>query len=140
ARSRSGRKPNPAFWKQTSWLIVTPTLRAATCTCLRSPTWQPGGQNVFPCSIGARKRCWQPSDGRGHCSLAPIVGIDTDNSGEFINEALITYCKQEHITFTRGRPSLKNDQCFVEQKNGAIVRQVVGYDRLVGEQAYRQLT
>ncbi|HEY6411586.1 MAG TPA: transposase family protein [Ktedonobacteraceae bacterium] len=56
----------------------------------------------------------------------PIVGIDTDNGGEFINEALITYCKQEHITFTRGRPSLKNDQCFVEQKNGAIVRQVVG--------------
>ena len=41
----------------------------------------------------------------------PIVGIDTDNGGEFINEALITYCKQEHITFTRGRPSLKNDQC-----------------------------
>ena len=29
---------------------------------------------------------------------------------------------------------------FVEQKNGAIVRQVVGYDRLVGERAYRQLT
>ena len=35
---------------------------------------------------------------------------------------------------------MKNDQCFVEQKNGAIVRQVVGYDHLVGEQAYRQLT
>ena len=35
---------------------------------------------------------------------------------------------------------MKNDQCFVEQKNGAIVRQVVGYDSLVGEHAYRQLT
>ena len=34
----------------------------------------------------------------------PIVGIDTENGGDFINEALITYCKQEHITFTRGRP------------------------------------
>ena len=53
---------------------------------------------------------------------------------------LIAYCEQEQITFTRGRPSLKNDQCFVEQKNGAIVRQVVGYDLLVGEHAYRQLT
>jgi hypothetical protein len=52
----------------------------------------------------------------------PILGIDTDNGGEFINEALITYCEQEQMTFTRGRPSLKNDQCFVEQKNGAIVR------------------
>jgi len=70
----------------------------------------------------------------------PILGIDTDNGGEFINEVLIAYCEQEHLTFTRGRPYLKNDQCFVEQKNGAIVRQVVGYDRLVGEHAYRQLT
>src|SRR5947209_1382046 len=68
----------------------------------------------------------------------PILGIDTD--GEFINETVIAYCEREQITFTWGRPSLKNDQCFVEQKNGTIVRQVVGYDRLVGEQAYRQLT
>src|SRR3989454_7439730 len=70
----------------------------------------------------------------------PILGIDTDNGGEFINEGVIDYCEQEHITFTRGRPYLKNDQCFVEQKNGAIVRQVIDYDRLVGEHAYRQLT
>ena len=70
----------------------------------------------------------------------PILGIDTDNGGEFINEVVIAYCEQERISFTRGRPSLKNDQCFVEQKNGAIVRQVVGYDRLVGEHASRQLT
>src|SRR5207237_6468915 len=70
----------------------------------------------------------------------PILGIDTDNGGEFINEVLIAYCEQAQISFQRVRPSQKNDQCFVEQKNGAIVRQVVGYDRLVGEQAYRQLT
>src|SRR5207249_8438047 len=49
-------------------------------------------------------------------------------------------CEQAHITFTRGRPYQKRDQCFVEQKNGAIVRQVVGYDLLVGEHASRQLT
>src|SRR5256884_8993640 len=67
-------------------------------------------------------------------------GIDTDNGGEFINETVMAYCEQAQISFTRGRPSLKNDQCFVEQKNGAIVRQVVGYDRLIGEHAYRQLT
>jgi hypothetical protein len=69
----------------------------------------------------------------------PILGIDTDNGGEFINEVLVGYCEQEQITFTRGRPYQKRDQCFVEQKNGSIVRQVVGYDRLVGEHAYRQL-
>ena len=70
----------------------------------------------------------------------PILGIDTDNGGEFINEDVTAYCEQEQITFTRGRPYQKKDQCFVEQKNGAIVRQVVGYDRFVGEHAYRQLT
>jgi Integrase core domain len=70
----------------------------------------------------------------------PILGIDTDNGAEFINMELMAYCEQEHITFTRGRPQKSNDQCYVEQKNGQIVRQVVGYDRFVGELAYRQLT
>jgi hypothetical protein len=70
----------------------------------------------------------------------PLLGIDTDNGGEFINVELAAYCEQEHLTFTRGRPRKSNDQCFVEQKNGAIVRQVVGYDRFVGELACRQLT
>jgi len=48
---------------------------------------------------------------------------------------MVAYCQQEQITFTRGRPYQMRDQCFVEQKNGAIVRQVVCYDRLVGEHA-----
>ena len=66
----------------------------------------------------------------------PLLGLDTDNGTEFINDALLAYCEQEQITFTRGRPALKNDQCYVEQKNGHIVRQVVGYYRYVGEQAF----
>jgi Integrase core domain len=70
----------------------------------------------------------------------PLLGIDTDNGAEFINLELLSFCEQEHITFTRGRPRKSNDQCYVEQKNGQIVRQVVGYDRFVGELAYRQLT
>ncbi len=68
-----------------------------------------------------------------------VLGIDTDNGGEFINELLIELCARYEITFTRGRVGKKNDQCFVEQKNGSIVRQLVGYDRFEGEQAYRQL-
>lgn len=70
----------------------------------------------------------------------PILGIDTDNGGEFINLELLAFCQQEQITFTRGRPRRSNDQCYVEQKNGQIVRQVVGYDRFTGQLAYRQLT
>jgi hypothetical protein len=44
----------------------------------------------------------------------PLLGIDTDNGAEFINDLMVTYCEQEHLTFTRGRPRVKNDQCFVE--------------------------
>lgn len=70
----------------------------------------------------------------------PIRGMDTDNRVEFINEAVANFCEEEHITFTRGRSKQKRDQCFVEQKNGAVVRHMVGYERVAGEAAYRQLT
>jgi hypothetical protein len=69
-----------------------------------------------------------------------MLGLDTDNGSEFINEMLIDYCESEQITFTRGRAYRKNDQCFVEQKNGSIVRQLVGYDRYEGRTAQRQLS
>jgi len=69
----------------------------------------------------------------------PLRGLDTDNGGEFLNYPLLEYCERAEITFTRGRAYRKNDQCDVEQKNGSIVRQIVGYDRFAGELAYHQL-
>ena len=61
----------------------------------------------------------------------PIVmrGIDTDNGSEFINHHLLRYCEAHGITFTRGRPHRKNDTCYVEQKNGHVVRRAVGHLR-----------
>ena len=61
-----------------------------------------------------------------------LRGIDTDNGGEFINETLHAFCLAERLTFTRSRPYRKNDQAHVEQKNGAVVRRLVGYGRLEG--------
>jgi hypothetical protein len=69
----------------------------------------------------------------------PLLGLDSDNGGEFINHLLLRYCARERITFTRCRPYKKNDQCHVEQKNFSIVRQIVGYDRYEGEAAYQAL-
>lgn len=69
----------------------------------------------------------------------PILGLDTDNGSEFINHELIKFCEEKRITFTRGRAYKKNDQCFIEQKNGVVVRQLVGYDRFEGVPAYMQL-
>lgn len=59
----------------------------------------------------------------------PIVGIDSDNGSEFINEHLLKYCTENEITFTRSRPGNKNDGAHVEQKNWARVRELVGYLR-----------
>jgi hypothetical protein len=59
----------------------------------------------------------------------PILGVDSDNGSEFINDDLLRWCRQRKITFTRSRPGNKNDGCHVEQKNWAVVRTVVGYYR-----------
>jgi hypothetical protein len=69
----------------------------------------------------------------------PLLGLDSDNGSEFINQNLATWCRREGITFTRARPYKKNDNCFVEQKNGAIVRRIIGYDRYSSRQALEVL-
>jgi len=62
----------------------------------------------------------------------PILGIDSDNDSAFINETLQGYCEQKKIEFTRSRPYKKNDQAWIEQKNGAVIRRFVGYRRFSG--------
>jgi len=62
----------------------------------------------------------------------PLRGIDSDNGSEFINDVLLRFSLDAQIEFTRSRPYLKNDQAWVEQKNGAVVRRMVGYGRLDG--------
>ena len=61
-----------------------------------------------------------------------LLGFDTDNDSVFMNETVRDYCQAAGIAFTRCRPYRKNDQAFVEQKNGAVVRRIVGYRRLKG--------
>ncbi|MGA2491289.1 MAG: transposase, partial [Anaerolineales bacterium] len=65
-----------------------------------------------------------------------LLGIDSDNGSEFINDLLYRYCLIEKITFTRSRPYKKNDQAHVEQKNWSVVRHTVGYDRLDSDEQY----
>ena len=61
----------------------------------------------------------------------PILGIDSDNGSEFINQLLMDYCNnhENKIVFTRSRPYRKNDRAHVEQKNWAVVRHLLGYNR-----------
>ena len=68
-----------------------------------------------------------------------LLGIDSDNGSEFINESFFTYCQNQRITFTRSRPYRKNDSCFVEQKNYSVVRRAVGYQRCDTDEQLRLL-
>ena len=69
----------------------------------------------------------------------PLLGFDIDNDTVFMNETVRDYCAAEKIEFTRCRPYRKNDQAHVEQKNGEIVRRMVGYRRYEGLAAAGQL-
>jgi len=69
----------------------------------------------------------------------PLRELHTDNGGEFLNQLLVPWCRREGIHFTRGRPWRKNDQAYAEQKNWAIVRRLIGYDRYTTYAALAQL-
>jgi hypothetical protein len=67
-------------------------------------------------------------------SLFPwlIRGADFDNDSAFMNDVVVPWCRDQKIEVTRSRAYKKNDQAFVEQKNGAVVRRLVGYGRFDG--------
>lgn len=58
-----------------------------------------------------------------------LLGLDSDNGGEFINHILWKYCEKNNIDFTRSRPYMKKDNAHIEQKNWPLVRKILGYDR-----------
>lgn len=69
-----------------------------------------------------------------------LHALDVDNGSEFVNDRLIEYCLGHGIELTRSRPYRKNDQAWIEQKNGAIVRKLLGYRRFEGLAAARAIT
>jgi len=69
-----------------------------------------------------------------------LQALDVDNGTEFVNDRLIEYCLSRGIELTRSRPYRKNDQAWIEQKNGAVVRKLLGYRRFEGLAAARAIT
>lgn len=58
-----------------------------------------------------------------------LRGLHPDSGSEFINKAGIGWCRRHRIELTRSRPSKKNDNCYIEQRNLVVVRKYVGYER-----------
>jgi len=69
-----------------------------------------------------------------------MLGLDVDNDSAFINQTVVDYCKERKIELTRSRAYKKNDQAWIEQKNGSVVRRLVGYGRLEGAAAAQALS
>lgn len=70
----------------------------------------------------------------------PLRGVDFDNDSAFMNERVVKWCRDQGLEVTRARAYRKNDQAWVEQKNGAIVRRLVGYGRFEGLESLQMLT
>jgi len=72
-------------------------------------------------------------------SLFPwlLRGVDFDNDSAFMNEVVVPWCRGQKLEVTRSRAYKKNDQAFVEQKNGAVVRRLMGYGRFDGVETAR---
>lgn len=59
----------------------------------------------------------------------PLAGLHPDSGSEFINQVGIDWCKDNKVDLTRSRPSKKNDNRYVEQRNRVVVRKYIGYER-----------
>jgi hypothetical protein len=72
-------------------------------------------------------------------SLFPwlLRGVDFDNDSAFMNDTVVPWCRGQKLEVTRSRAYQKNDQAFVEQKNGAVVRRLMGYGRFEGVETAR---
>jgi hypothetical protein len=101
------------------FVFTTNGTDVATLWGSRRAQWNKG-QEVTQTSL-----CAMRSD-----SPFPWTEMHPDSGSEFINRMLIAYAEQEGLRMTRSRPYHKNDNCFVEERNGHVVRAYVGYERL----------
>ena len=110
------------------YLTTLSTVDVATGWCEPVAVWGKGQDRVGGAIYDVRKRL-----------PMPLLGLDSDNGSEFINQSLYDYCRRNGITFTRSRSYKKNDSCYVEQKNWSVVRRVIGYDRFSSKEAFKTL-
>lgn len=86
---------------------------------------------------GSRRAQWQKGQEATKESLAamradspfPWTEVHPDSGSEFINHHCLAYADGTNLRMTRSRPNRKNDNCFVEERNGHVVRVYVGYAR-----------
>lgn len=56
-----------------------------------------------------------------------MLGAHPDTGSEFINEMVVRWCAENSIDLSRSRPSHKNDNMHVEERNGHVIKKMIGY-------------
>ena len=62
----------------------------------------------------------------------PLRGGDFDNASAFMNELVVPWCRDQKLEVTRLRAYKKNDQAFVEPRNGALCAAALATGRIEG--------
>ena len=57
------------------------------------------------------------------------LSVHPDTGSDFINWNVKSWCDTEGIEMTRSEPGKKNDNMYVEERNGHVVRKYLGYRR-----------
>jgi transposase InsO family protein len=158
-KGTSGTRPAPHHLK-----ALIPVLSHFQCKEQGAGLWQidlvqhdggnPSGDFCFTLTITGIRSCWtvhyalknkafrwifQALNHALGCLPLPVRILHSDNGSEFINHALSTWCNQQGIALSRSRGDKKNDNCFVEQKNGNTVRKIVGYARFCDDKGVAAL-
>jgi len=158
-KGTSGTRPAPSHLK-----ALIPAMSHFECKEQGSGLWQidlvqhdggnPSGQFCYTLTVTEIAHCWtahyplknkafrwvfEALDNALMTLPLPVRILHPDNGSEFINHALAQWCAAHGIRLVRSRNDRKNDNCFVEQKNGATVRKIVGYARFAEEKGVAAL-
>ena len=92
---------------------------SATCLCVPRAQWNKGQEATLESMKYIKK--YLPY---------PWLLAHPDTGSEFINYLAKDWFDTNKIDFVRSRPGMKNDNMYVEERNGHVVRKMVGYINL----------
>lgn len=92
---------------------------SATCLCVPRAQWNKGQE----ATLESIKKIKQKLP-------YPWLMAHPDTGSEFINYLAKDWFDKNDIKFTRSRPGRKNDNMYVEERNGHVIRKMVGYINL----------
>jgi len=101
---------------------------AATMLCIPHAQWNKSQESTRRSMASIKERL-----------PFPWLGAHPDSGSEYLNRFVIDWCAKEGIELSRSRPNHKNDNMYVDERNGHVIRRHVGYVRLDCEKAVRAL-